>query len=104
MTATSKLAFMVRAVLISASMWAAAGCDGNVQTEAGGTGGTAGQGGIGGTAGQGGIGGTAGQGGIGGIAGQGGTGGTCDMTQCGPDCVDVQTDPAHCGACNMACA
>ncbi len=33
------------------------------------------------------------------------TGGACppDLIQCGPDCVDTQTDPAHCGACNNPC-
>jgi hypothetical protein len=27
----------------------------------------------------------------------------CDMTQCGDECVDTETDTAHCGGCDMAC-
>jgi hypothetical protein len=27
----------------------------------------------------------------------------CELTQCGAACVDTETDPAHCGGCDMAC-
>jgi hypothetical protein len=27
----------------------------------------------------------------------------CTMTECGPDCVDLTSDPLHCGDCTMAC-
>jgi hypothetical protein len=32
-----------------------------------------------------------------------GCGSTCGKTLCGQQCVDTQTDPAHCGSCPQAC-
>lgn len=52
----------------------------------------------------GGMGGAGGAGGIGGTAGIGGAGGLgCDGMICGTDCVDLDTDPNHCGNCDTAC-
>ncbi len=87
------------------------------QSAAGGTGGQAGGGGSGGvggstgSAGSGGVGGSTGGGGSGGVGGSTGGGGVggaggagCALTLCGQDCVDLTTDPAHCGECGRACA
>lgn len=27
----------------------------------------------------------------------------CELVECGPDCVDISSDPAHCGGCDQAC-
>ena len=54
--------------------------------------------------------GTGGAGGEGGTSGGGGSGGSlvpaCDpgLTLCGQECVDTNTDPDHCGGCEVACA
>lgn len=56
----------------------------------------------------GGTGGSAGEGGGGGAGGEGGGGPACggdpSLVECGEDCVDTQTDPEHCGACDHACS
>jgi Stigma-specific protein, Stig1 len=73
-------------------------------TPSGGTGGAAGgagtDAGSGGTAGTAGNAGTAGDGGA--AAGSGGCSG--GLTSCDGQCVDLDMDPAHCGACGDACA
>lgn len=92
------------------------GSGGAGATTTGGTGGDVGQAGETGDAGDPGAGGTAntgatgGAGGAGGTdnpgsgtGGDGGTGGAPTCTQCGNDCVDLQTNEEHCGACGYEC-
>lgn len=76
-------------------------------------GGSAGDAGSGGNSGSGtgGIGGNAMSGaggsptgGSSGSAGTAGAGNECTLTECGTDCVDTDTTPAHCGACDRACS
>jgi sulfatase modifying factor 1 len=73
----------------------AAGTPGSVAGAAGWAGAT----GTGGTT-------TAGVGGLstGGAAGTPGTGGSCAGAMCGADCVDLDTDLEHCGACDHTCS
>jgi hypothetical protein len=42
-------------------------------------------------------------GGVGGSSGAGGAGCTGTQTLCGDSCVDLQTDPLHCGTCEFPC-
>ncbi len=77
------VALTVFAVSVAGAM--ASGCDGEaippVQTGAGGSGGSGG-------------------------AGEGGSADACEapLVLCGSACADVRYDPAHCGACDSACA
>jgi hypothetical protein len=98
-----------RCVDVAASGGAPSGGAGGADTGGAPSGGAPGSGGAGGSGGSGGAGaeaaggaGASGQGGV----GEGGVGGglDCDpLTACGGVCVDVQTDPAHCGSCDHPC-
>lgn len=76
----------------------AGGAGGTSKGGNGGTGAASGNGGSGGTAGAG-NGGTAGTG----IGGTGGTSCGAGLTWCSDECVDINSDPRHCGGCGKGC-